>query len=896
MGIGAKFLKFLVIALLFLAAAAPSHAADYYVATNGNNGNAGSQAAPWRTIAYAVGRMQAGDTTYVKDGVYNEGRIVFSRSGTASARITLMNAPGASPIINFGGGTDKIELYAGSRKPIGYITIEGFEIRRGNNGIKLNNTHDIVIRRNWIHDSSSQGILGNGKNILLDRNVINHNGDFADCARRAWRCNQQHGIYTTGNNWTITNNLIYDNLAMGIVVAGYAHCPNGGCYGGGGGQSKHYTDASYAGASNWLIANNTIAYNRYRVAISLWQPSTKNIKIINNIFYENSQADSGANGVYFSGCGGGHVVQNNIFYATRPGETLAMSGTSGWQGKYTASGNIVNTVNPGFVSAGATISGVPNFKLQPTSPAIDKGQNLSAVTWDHAGGKRPFGPTHDIGAYEYGAPPDSGSPPPNPTGGEETTAPIPENCPPVGIEAAGNPFAPGNGTDTDGTAPGGIASGAPTGPVYYVATNGNNNNAGTEASPWRSIAHAVGRMRAGDTTYVKSGVYREGMITFRRSGTASAPIRLLNAPGASPVIDFGVTESNNIKIGVQLYAGRGVPIGWITIEGFEIRSSFYGIKLNSSHDVVIRRNWIHHNVSQGILGSGKNILVDRNVINHNGDFGRCASGLKWRCNQVHGIYPTGTNWTIINNLIYDNLACGVHVAGYAHCPNGGCYGGGGGQQKKFPDASYAGASGFLIANNTIAYNNYCSGIILWQPATKNNRIINNILYENGQKRAIPAQGISFLNSGGGHEIRNNLCYATAPGPTACIAPAGAGKYTASGNILNTVNPGFVRAGATLSGVPDFDLQPTSPAIDKGLNLSPQVTNDFEAGKRPFGSAFDIGAFEYGATPGTDPGPSIPPGGGGGTAGTGGTGGITVPPGCPPPFVPDTYIQCIPPDP
>lgn len=42
---------------------------------------------------------------------------------------------------------------------------------------------------------------------------------------------------------------------------------------------------------------------------------------------------------------------------------------------------------------------MPDFHLTTGSPAIDKGKSLSEVTWDHAGGKRPFGAAFDIGAY-----------------------------------------------------------------------------------------------------------------------------------------------------------------------------------------------------------------------------------------------------------------------------------------------------------------------------------------------------------------------------------------------------------------------------------------------------------------------------------------------------------------
>jgi hypothetical protein len=403
--------------LLFLMAGGAAQAATYYVATNGSNSNQGSETSPFKTIAYAVNQMKAGDTTYVKNGVYSD-HVRFSRSGTASAPITLMNAPGHSPTIDCGREGTKMVLIqdaASFRNAIGHITIEGLEIRNCWVGIKMHSGHDITIRRNWIHHIITQGILGNGTNVLIDRNVVSQVGGRCVNGKShlGRACNQLHALYLTGSNFVITNNLIYDNLAWGVHVAGYGY-ETGSQYRGP--LKGDVPSKAYAEAANFFIANNTIAYNDSRSGLILWQRGTVNAKIINNIFYENNQKgpSSATNGIDFLGAGGGHVIENNICYSTgsRGSVCIAKSG----EGKYTGSNNV--TVNPNFEGAGPAISGVPNFKLRAGSPAIDKGKSLTQVTWDHAGGKRPFGAAFDIGAYEFGSPPDSGSPPPNPTGGD----------------------------------------------------------------------------------------------------------------------------------------------------------------------------------------------------------------------------------------------------------------------------------------------------------------------------------------------------------------------------------------------------------------------------------------------------------------------------------------------
>ena len=60
----------------------------------------------------------------------------------------------------------------------------------------------------------------------------------------------------------------------------------------------------------------------------------------------------------------------------------------------------------------------------------------------------------------------------------------------------------------------------------YVATNGSNfQGDGSESKPWKTIAHAIGRLTAGDTLVVKNGVYigKVNFISGVPSGTSMRP-------------------------------------------------------------------------------------------------------------------------------------------------------------------------------------------------------------------------------------------------------------------------------------------------------------------------------------------------------------------------------------
>src|SRR4029077_18304051 len=54
-----------------------------FVATTGSNGNAGTQAAPYLTLNYAVTQLHAGDTLWVRSGTYHESLISNIPSGTS---------------------------------------------------------------------------------------------------------------------------------------------------------------------------------------------------------------------------------------------------------------------------------------------------------------------------------------------------------------------------------------------------------------------------------------------------------------------------------------------------------------------------------------------------------------------------------------------------------------------------------------------------------------------------------------------------------------------------------------------------------------------------------------------------------------------------------------------
>ena len=59
--------------------------------------------------------------------------------------------------------------------------------------------------------------------------------------------------------------------------------------------------------------------------------------------------------------------------------------------------------------------------------------------------------------------------------------------------------------------------------TYYVAPNGDNDDAGTIDNPWRTISEAARTLEAGDTVLIREGTYR-GAVNPANSGTEDEPI------------------------------------------------------------------------------------------------------------------------------------------------------------------------------------------------------------------------------------------------------------------------------------------------------------------------------------------------------------------------------------
>jgi hypothetical protein len=141
--------------------------------------------------------------------------------------------------------------------------------------------------------------------------------------------------------------------------------------------------------------------------------------------------------------------------------------------------------------------------------------------------------------------------------------------------------------------------------TYHVDKNhvsASDSNPGTEAQPWATIGHATDVMQAGDTIFVKQGVY-PGRVDVTVSGTNENLTGLTAYPG-----DIVVIDATGESYGFNL-TGRN----YIKIEGFEIINS-------SSHGILV--NWD--------IGAGIGIQIISNKIHDCGIGSLNSAGVYYR--------------------------------------------------------------------------------------------------------------------------------------------------------------------------------------------------------------------------------------------------------------------------
>ena len=73
--------------------------------------------------------------------------------------------------------------------------------------------------------------------------------------------------------------------------------------------------------------------------------------------------------------------------------------------------------------------------------------------------------------------------------------------------------------------------------TYFVATDGDDANAGSRERPFKTIAQAFTVVKAGEAVVIRGGTYREGQLQFANNGREGHPIAVRAAEGERVIVD-----------------------------------------------------------------------------------------------------------------------------------------------------------------------------------------------------------------------------------------------------------------------------------------------------------------------------------------------------------------------
>jgi pectate lyase len=269
----------------------------------GNDSAAGSSTAPWATLDKAQATMTAGDTLYIRGGVYSGvSGLHWTKSGTAANPVTISAAPGEHPVFN-GNGANAL-MNTGSQ----YTIIDGLEVTN----YKLwafdvaAGSSYVTIRNCYLHH-----ILG-AENAALVTSQSHHvtieNCVFEEMGRSLTQIKFDHAVYNSGGSHDITiRNNYFKNNYGGPAINNY-HPP-----------------APY----NIDIYNNVFVMTKGTERSGVYAGTYgDNVHVYNNTFYLDGAGATTTYGVTLRGSSG-DVAENNVFYFKNADIQGALVGANG---------------------------------------------------------------------------------------------------------------------------------------------------------------------------------------------------------------------------------------------------------------------------------------------------------------------------------------------------------------------------------------------------------------------------------------------------------------------------------------------------------------------------------------------------------------------------------------
>ena len=758
----------------------PAQSADYYVAKSGDDGNAGTQDAPFATIGKAITEANTAidggadsATIYVGDGTYAEHTLTLEKP------ITIVGESGNrdAVIVNANGSSsNKRRTFTLNHAA---ATLSGITVKNGYMNVSGNNAGgNILISANGgvvTNCVVANGYASGGGNIRL-------NGAGAlvvDC------------VVTNGTvDWSWGGNIAatYDGRVSRCLVANGTSLAQ---YGGGtSGDSGNVYLGNSAVMENCLVRGGVVRDNNEKNANGVYMADSSrlvNCTIVKNRAdsYANVPAvNAGADTVRVVNC----VIYGNGGTAAREwgnvnGACYVNCATASGAAITGGTGNIATVTDAAFADyANGDYSPAKRGVLVNVGASWADYLAYGAVsTLDLAGAARFYGGVLDIGCYES--------------------------------DAAGFTL-----------------------PDYYVAKTGDDDNDGTQASPFATIGTAIaaanatiaGGFAAAVTVHVGDGTYAEHTLTLEKpitivgeSGNRDAVIVNPNGSASNPRRAFTLNHAAATVSGITMKNGHARGSGNLGAGGNVLIDSNGGVVTNC----VVANGYAAGCGNIRLNGAGA-LVVDCVVTNGTADWSRggniyAYTGRVSRCFVANGTVKAGGTATGDAGNAYLGLSAVME----------NCLVMGG----SVADNSAGNANGVYLAdesrlvNCTIVKNRTDSRALV--PAVNASadtvRVVNCAIYGNGGTAAREWGNV------------NGACYVN------CATASGAAITGGTGNIATLTEAAFADyAGGDYHPQKKGVLYNAGTSRDEYFDFGAKSLFDLGRSDRISGARLDIGCYEF----------------------------------------------------
>lgn len=189
---------------------------------------------------------------------------------------------------------------------------------------------------------------------------------------------------------------------------------------------------------------------------------------------------------------------------------------------------------------------------------------------------------------------------------------------------------------------------APAGDARFVAPSGDDDAAGSRSAPWRTLAAALPRLKAGQTLYLREGRYRGPQDARLAPGRAGARIEVRSYPGERAVVrgltrfedpDFWTISDLEFTWSggdfddhmVKVSGGTGWVLDGLRIHGSRSRA---GLLIAASptagppHDYTLRNSSVYESRRASNLYLNPGLAATNGLIEHNIFFGSPTENVK----------------------------------------------------------------------------------------------------------------------------------------------------------------------------------------------------------------------------------------------------------------------------